>query len=130
MIEVGRTSGSNLAADHFRRAKVLFPKVLEVRETLTGVLDESDAPRSLLETVIPFYDWEGYRLLVLDVSQPSEDPPVLAVDESTGQPWLLYPSFSRFLIHEIFCLADSIAMNEAKAWNKQSHSNPGGSVPG
>lgn len=130
MVEAGRTSGSNIAADHFRRAKVLFPKVLEVRETLTGVLDESGAPRSLLETVIPFYDWEVYRLLVLDVSRPSENPPVLAVDESTGHPWLIYPSFSQFLIHEIFCLADGIAMDEARARDKRNHPHPGGPVPG
>ena len=113
LVEAGRRIGPTEIYSHFQRAWMLYPEVLEVREIVEEVIaDQGD--QSLLSRAIPFYNWEVYRICLLDMAHPYEDPPILMLDEQTGLAHPCSGSFSQFIGWEIFQLADATAMRAAR----------------
>jgi hypothetical protein len=107
--EAGRRVGPPHVNSHFRRSYLLYPMMFELREDVIGFMEDSQASDALLETAFPFFFWEGYRLCLLDLSVPNDDPPILQLDERTGRPFQVLPSLSSFIGWEIFVLADALA---------------------
>ena len=110
LLEAGKRIGSGSVSDHFQRSHLLYPDMFEVRDIAEEVVLECQADVSLLDRAFPFFNWEVYRLCLLDLSQSLEDPPVLGLNEHTGNANLWYRSFSQFIGWEIFVLADALAI--------------------
>jgi hypothetical protein len=116
--EAGRRVGPPRVNNHFNRSCMLYPSMFELREAVIDFMEDSQASDALLATAFPFFDWEGYRYCLLDLSVRNDDPPVLQLDEDTGRPFQVFPSLSRFIGWEIFVLADCFALRSDRDSDK------------
>lgn len=93
--EMGRQVGTD--DNTFRRSWMLYPHVLEVRDIAADVIRGENADASVLEWAFPFFNWEGYNIRLLDLSEQVPDPPILGLSEVTGCTYRQYEKFSQFL---------------------------------
>ena len=107
--EAGRGIRSGVAADHFQRSHMAYPRLLELRAVALEAL-QGWGNASLLQTAFPFYNWEFWCTYLLDLSQPWDDPPVLMLDADGRRIDRRFGSFSEFMMIEIFQLADALEM--------------------
>jgi hypothetical protein len=104
--EIGKGLGRGGVHHEFDRADMLYPDVLGVREIAAGVIQHAGGDLTLLDRAFPFYNWEVYRICLLDLAQANDDPPVLLLSEVTGQARRASETFSEFLATKIRDLAE------------------------
>jgi hypothetical protein len=108
--EGGKVVGSGWVADHFSRSSLVYPRVLNVRDVALEMLDdlkEAAGDPTIVQRAFPFYNWEGYLIRLLDLTG-GDDPPVLLIDEETGEARVEFDTFSAFMRSEVGPLADVI----------------------